>query len=94
MIAALSTLDTPLGPRLVRPFHLAGSALAVLLAGIGLLLGAVTTTTSALLGLFVIGVGLLLGVTVFLGVRLTAEAVTIVFESAGRRAPGGVSRTV
>lgn len=84
MLSAFSTLDTALGPRLVRPFYIAGSALALLLAGIGLLLGVATMSTSALLGLFVTALGGLLGVTVFLGVRLTAEAVTIVFAQAPR----------
>lgn len=95
MIAALSTLDTPVGPLLVRPFYIAGSALALLLAGIGLLLGVATMTWSVLLGLFVIGIGGLTGVTVFLGVRLTAEAVTIVFaQRAAAEAIGArVSRT-
>lgn len=94
MITALSTLDTPLGPRLVRPFYLAGSALALLLAGIGLLAGVAATASSALVGLFVAGLGLLLGATVFLGVRLTAEAVTIVFAQGAARPVGStLSRT-
>lgn len=97
MIAALSTLDTPLGPKLVRPFYIAGSALALLLAGIGLLAGVASMATSATIGLFLIAFGGLTGVTVFLGVRLTAEAVTIVFRQAARPAgpPAGsvVSRT-
>lgn len=93
MITALSTLDTPLGPQLVRPFYLAGSALALLLAGIGLLVGAATMASSVLLGLFVIGFGGLLGVTTFLGVRLTAEAVTIVFAQGKRPAGSTLSRT-
>jgi hypothetical protein len=94
MFTALSTLDTPLGPRLVRPFYIAGSALALLLAGIGLLAGVATMTSSVLLGLFVLGLGGLLGATVFLGVRLTAEAVTIVFAQGSRPAGSAVSRTV
>lgn len=95
MIAALSTLDTPVGPLLVRPFYIAGSALALLLAGIGLLLGVATMTYSVLLGLFVTGIGVLTGVTVFLGVRLTAEAVTIVFAQKAAQRPIGsqVSRS-
>ena len=94
MFAALSTLDTPLGPKLVRPFYVAGSALAVTIAGIGLITAAALTTTSVLLALFVAGFFLLLGATVFLGVRLTAEAVTIVFaQSAPRPAGSTVSRT-
>lgn len=96
MIAALSTLDTPVGPLLVRPFYIAGTASALLLAGIGLLLGVATMAYSVLLGLFVAGFGGLLGVTVFLGVRLLAEAVTIVFaQRAATRAVGSqVSRSV
>ena len=93
MIAALSTLDTPLGPKLVRPFYIAGSALALLLAGIGLLSGVAAMTTSATIGLFLIALGGLLGVTVFLGVRIVAEAATIVFSRPGRPAGSVVSRT-
>lgn len=94
MLSTLSTLDTRLGPSLVRPFYIAGSALAVLLAGIGLLLGAATMTTSILIGLFLTALGGLLGVTVFLGVRLTAEAVTIVFAQAPRTPGSTMSRTI
>ena len=94
MFAELSTLDTPLGPKLVRPFYVAGSALAVTIAGIGLIAGAALATSSVLLALFVAGFFLLLGVTVFLGVRLTAEAVTIVLSRAAPRPAGStLSRT-
>ena len=94
MFAALSTLDTPLGPKLVRPFYLAGSALSMAVAGIGLIAGAALLTSSALLALFVTGFFLLLGATVFLGVRLTAEAVAIVFATSTPRPVGStVSRT-
>ncbi|NLH83209.1 MAG: hypothetical protein GX458_20580 [Phyllobacteriaceae bacterium] len=94
MFAALSTLDTPLGPKLVRPFYVVGSALAVAIAGIGLIVGAALATSSVLLALFVAGFFLLAGATVFLGVRLTAEAVTIVFARTAPRPVGStMSRT-
>lgn len=93
MIAALSTLDTPLGTKLVRPFYIAGSALALLLAGIGLLSGVAAMATSPMIGLFLIALGGLVGVTVFLAVRIVAEAATIVFARPGPPVGTVVSRT-
>ncbi len=93
MIAALTTLDTPLGAKLVRPFYIAGSALALLLAGIGLLSGVAAMATSVTIGLFLIALGGLVGVTVFLAVRIVAEAATIVFRQGNRPAGTVVSRT-
>lgn len=93
MIAALTTLDTPLGPKLVRPFYIAGSALALLLAGIGLLSGVAAMATSVTIGLFLIALGGLVGVTVFLGVRIVAEAAVVVFRQGARPAGSAVSRT-
>ncbi len=87
MWASLLSLDTRVGPHLVRPFWVVGSTLALVLAGIGLVIGLALLAISPVLGLMVVGLGLLLGAAVFLGVRLTAEAASIVFAQ-GSVPPG------
>ena len=87
MFDAIVKLDRRIGPRLVRPFWIAGSALAVVLFGFGLITGLATMQISVLIGLFLIALGALLGVTVLLGVRLTVEAVSLIFAQAGVAAP-------
>ena len=95
MIADFMTLDTRLAPRLVRPFYLAGAALALLLAGIGLLLGAAALTTSVPLALLFMVLGGLVGGVTLTGVRLVAEATLAVLALQDRAsAQPMVSRTV
>ncbi len=84
MIAALLSLDKPLGSRLIRPFHLAGSMLSALLGLFGMLLGLAAMGQSTLLGLVVVLLGLLTGVSTFLAVRVVAEAATILFRAEER----------
>ena len=84
MIAALLSLDKPLGSRLIRPFFLAGSTLSALLGLFGLMLGVAALSQSTLLGLIVVLLGLLTGITTFLAVRVVAEAATILFRAEER----------
>lgn len=77
-VAKLTTLDEFLLPHLVRPFYLVGSAFALLLAGIGLLVGLAALATSPVIGLMTMVLTLTAAAALFLGVRLAAETMLAV----------------
>lgn len=80
MFTDLMSLDKPIGATLVRPFFLAGIAVAVLLGGFGVVVGLVTMAYSVPIGLFVAALGACLGAAIFLGTRIAAEAATFLFR--------------
>ena len=71
--AKLLSLDVFLGREFVRPFHLAASALALMLTASGLLIGLALMAQSFVIGLFVALTMAALGVSLLLGARLLAE---------------------
>ncbi|MER2605713.1 MAG: DUF4282 domain-containing protein [Siculibacillus sp.] len=84
MYAKLLTLDVFTAPDLVRPFYIAGSVLALLLAGIGVLVGLAAMVQAPLVGLLVVILSGAIGAVLFLAVRLAAETVIAVFRMHAR----------
>ncbi|TBW34752.1 DUF4282 domain-containing protein [Siculibacillus lacustris] len=89
MLSKLTNLDDFLVDRLVRPFHLLGSAFAVLVALIGWLFGVAALLQSPLVGGLVLVTVTLLAALIFLGVRIAAETVIAVFRMHQRFIGGG-----
>lgn len=89
MLSQLGSLDTFLVERLIRPFHILGSAFAVLLAVVGWLSGLAMLVQLPMVGLLVIAVTTLIAGLVFIGVRLVAETVIAVFRMHARFIGGG-----
>jgi hypothetical protein len=89
LLSQLGSLDAFLVERLIRPFHVLGSALAVLVAVVGWLSGLAMLGQLPIAGLVVIAVTTLLAGLVFIGVRIVAEAVIAVFRMHARFVGGG-----
>ncbi len=89
MYDQLLTLDAFLAPRLLRPFYLIGSALALLWGLSGFLVGLVLLVQVPWAGLFVISFALISALLLFLGVRLFAEGLIATLRLHGRVVGGG-----
>lgn len=89
MFAKLTALDAFLAPRLLRPFYLIGSLLALLWGLSGFFLGIVLLVQTPLLGLLAIVFALASGLLLFLTVRFVAEGMIAVLRMHARFVGGG-----
>ena len=91
MFARLLALDAFLAPRLLRPFYLIGTALALLWGLSGFLVGLVLLVQVPWAGLFVITFALTSAALLFLGVRLFTEGLIATLRMHARFVGGGPS---